>query len=168
MRYSTTPVPADTASWWSTATAVSGLPTPSPAGVTDQISVSGLVIGQSYHFLMRAADEVPNWSPFSNVWREDVGSDVAESGTTAVLDCWTEPNPFGDRTRVCFSIPRAGIAALSIYDPNGRHVASLLEGPVRAGTHVFLWKPAGMASGVYFLRLEADGRTLTRRIILLR
>jgi predicted nucleotidyltransferase len=167
MRYSTIPVPSDTSSWWNAATAVAGLPTPSPAGVTDRVDVGGLTVGQSYYFLLRAADEVPNWSPFSNVWREDVGSDVGEAAAAAVLDCWAEPNPLCGRTRVGFSLPYGGNARLTIHDLAGRRVATLHEGDAEAGPHAVAWRPIRIASGVYFIRLEFAGQTRTRQIVLL-
>jgi hypothetical protein len=168
MRYSTVAVPSDTSSWWNAATAVAGLPSPSPAGVTDRVDVGGLAIGQSYYFLLRAADEVPNWSPFSNVWREDVGSDVDAIRATTALDCWAKPNPLRGQTVVGFSIPARGRACLTIHDLAGRRVATLHEGDTEAGRHTSLWRPGRIASGVYFLRLEASGLTRTRQITLLR
>jgi hypothetical protein len=77
LRYRTTPVTGtDTLSWWNVATAVSGLPTPSAAGATDSVVVMGLDPGQVYYFIVRAADEVFNWSGFSNIAVRDRLADV--------------------------------------------------------------------------------------------
>lgn len=57
----------DTASWWNAATMVAGMPSPSVAGAADSVSVRGLSPGQTWYFILRTADEVPNWSNFSNV-----------------------------------------------------------------------------------------------------
>lgn len=68
-RYSTTPVGTDTTSWWNGATAITGLPVPSPSGSADSVVVSppgGFPAGQ-YFFIIRARDEVMNWSGWSNV-----------------------------------------------------------------------------------------------------
>jgi hypothetical protein len=58
----------DTLSWWNAATVVnmSGQ-VPAPAGTADSVAVSNLVVGTQYYAILRAADEVPNWSGFSNV-----------------------------------------------------------------------------------------------------
>lgn len=77
LRYRTAPISStDTLSWWNAATAVSGLPTPSPAGATDSVVVRGLDPQQIYYFIVRAADEVFNWSGFSNLAIRHRVSDV--------------------------------------------------------------------------------------------
>ena len=55
--------------WWNAATAVSGLPAPAVAGTTQSVVVAptGGFLPGTYYFVMRAGDEVPNWSLFSNV-----------------------------------------------------------------------------------------------------
>ena len=68
LRYSTAPiVGTDTLGWWNAATLAVGEPAPSPAGQTDSVRVLGLQPSTTYRFIIRAADEVPNWSGFSNV-----------------------------------------------------------------------------------------------------
>jgi hypothetical protein len=68
MRWSTAPVGADTLSWWNAANVVANMPTPGVFGATDSVTVVGTFrTGTHYYFLMRAADEVPNWSGYSNV-----------------------------------------------------------------------------------------------------
>lgn len=58
----------DTLSWWNAATVIdmSGQ-VPAPAGSPDSVVVTSLAPGAVYYAILRAADEVPNWSGFSNV-----------------------------------------------------------------------------------------------------
>jgi len=68
MRFRNVPITgADTLSWWNAATVVAGMPSPSVAGATDSVSVRGLAPAQTWYFVLRTADEVPNWSNFSNL-----------------------------------------------------------------------------------------------------
>jgi hypothetical protein len=73
------------------------------------------------------------------------------------------PNPFRPSTEIAFVLPRASTIALSVYDVAGRRVANLWEGPTPAGRHAIAWEPVGVAPGVYFFRLNADGRELVRK-----
>ncbi len=57
----------DTLSWWNAATGVPGMPSPGVAGTVDSVLVHGLDPTHSWWFVLRTADEVPNWSGFSNV-----------------------------------------------------------------------------------------------------
>jgi hypothetical protein len=61
---------------------------------------------------------------------------------------------------------------LSVFDMQGRRVATLVEGLVHAGRNQAIWngtagsRPA--AAGVYFVRLRAPGVNLTRRLVIAR
>jgi len=68
VRYSTSAITGtDTTTWWSQATQCSGEPAPQAAGATETFVVTGLQPSKTYYFVMKTADEVPNWSRFSNV-----------------------------------------------------------------------------------------------------
>ncbi len=58
--------PLDTEYEWDKANAVSGEPTPSPAGHTDSIIIDGLDYGASYYFCIRTYDRAGNLSLMSN------------------------------------------------------------------------------------------------------
>ncbi|HEX4381354.1 MAG TPA: Ig-like domain-containing protein, partial [Myxococcales bacterium] len=57
----------NTAANFATGTLVVPVAAPHAAGTTENVPVSGLTAGTSYCFMMRAADEVPNFSALSNV-----------------------------------------------------------------------------------------------------
>ncbi|KPJ59728.1 MAG: hypothetical protein AMJ46_10285 [Latescibacteria bacterium DG_63] len=70
LRFSTEPISGtDSLGWWtaSSTTACTGLPDPGEPGSIDSFSVTGLTPESTYYFVLRTADEIPNWSYFSNV-----------------------------------------------------------------------------------------------------
>jgi hypothetical protein len=82
------------------------------------------------------------------------------------------PNPFPNETRFSLTLAGDAPADVSIYDVDGRRVASLYHGDLRAGTHEFTWQGrsadgSSMQSGVYFVRARVAGKILTRRAVLL-
>jgi hypothetical protein len=78
------------------------------------------------------------------------------------------PNPFNPRTTIEYSVPRAGFVDLAVFDVSGRRVASLVSGHEAAGMHRVDWVADELPSGVYFFRLEAAGRSLTGKMVLLK
>jgi subtilisin family serine protease len=83
------------------------------------------------------------------------------------------PNPFNPRTEVSFSLDARSRVTLSVYDVAGKLVSRLVNGELPAGEHSVLWngRDGGgrpVASGVYFLRLEADGRWAVRKVALIK
>jgi flagellar hook assembly protein FlgD len=83
------------------------------------------------------------------------------------------PNPFSTATMIRFAIPSSGDVSLSIYDLNGHLVRRLVTAPLPAGLHSVTWdggrrEGVRAAPGVYVCRLNADNRTTTRRVVLIR
>lgn len=75
------------------------------------------------------------------------------------------PNPARDETTLRFSLDQAAPAArLTVYDAVGRPVTVLHDGPLAAGPHAVRLNTAGLPSGLYLTRLDAAGRTATRRL----
>ena len=65
------------------------------------------------------------------------------------------------------------IVELSVYDPRGKLVVILENGPQTAGHHQTIWngrdaKGDVVSTGVYFYRLKTNGRVLTKKMILLK
>jgi hypothetical protein len=75
------------------------------------------------------------------------------------------PNPFALRTAIRFALPRATVVRLAVYDLAGRRVAMLVDGPREAGRHTVPFEPAGLRSGVYFVRFNAGGFEATRKML---
>lgn len=83
------------------------------------------------------------------------------------------PNPFNPVTTIRFSVGRTTHVRLSVFDVSGRIVRTLVNGTTSPGTYDVTWNgmdDAGIAaaSGVYFIRLAADGAMATKKALLIR
>jgi hypothetical protein len=66
------------------------------------------------------------------------------------------PNPFNPSTSIAFDLPVASRVTLKVFDTNGREIAALVnEQQMAAGNHRVNFFGRGLASGVYYYRLEA-------------
>jgi predicted acyl esterase len=78
------------------------------------------------------------------------------------------PNPFNPSTTVSFRAPSSH-ATLRVYDLLGRYVMTPFDGPTRPGQiQTIQISMAGLASGTYFYVLDAGGKMLVKRMLLLR
>ncbi len=75
------------------------------------------------------------------------------------------PNPFNPSTTMTFSTTRRGHVRLKLYDLLGGEVATIVNRELEAGTHSLLYDARALRSGVYMYTLEAEGKSLTRRMV---
>lgn len=83
------------------------------------------------------------------------------------------PNPMVSTTSVVFSLSRPGDVSLAVHDVQGRRVRTLAHGGMSAGEHRVAWDGRGedgvaASAGVYLVRLEAEGRVLSRKVVRVR
>jgi hypothetical protein len=79
------------------------------------------------------------------------------------------PNPFSASTLISFALPAEGRVRLSVFDVQGREVATLLDEFRPAGWHQAVW--AGDAegnrapAGLYFIRLATPAGAEVQRVV---
>jgi hypothetical protein len=77
------------------------------------------------------------------------------------------PNPFRSASTIAYRLERRAPVRLVLYDAAGRRVRTLFDGFQEAGDHRVRLAGEGLSDGVYFYRLDAEGRTSTRKAILI-
>jgi hypothetical protein len=83
------------------------------------------------------------------------------------------PNPFNPVTKIKFNIPLVGQkhafdVRVVIYDVLGREIAVLVNKQLISGSYEVEWNVLDYPSGVYFYRLETNGYTETKKMVLLK
>lgn len=87
---------------------------------------------------------------------------------TALLQNY--PNPFNPSTTISFTIggTQRVHVRLVVYDVRGREVAVLVNGAQEPGTYAVPFQARASASGVYLCTCTIDGRSATKKMLLLR
>ena len=78
------------------------------------------------------------------------------------------PNPFNPATTIRYALPRRAYVSLSIFNTLGQQLTTLVNEIQEAGHHDVRFDANGLASGVYFYRLQAADYIATKRFILIR
>ena len=76
------------------------------------------------------------------------------------------PNPFNPVTKIKFEIPKLLIASLRVYDILGNEIETLVNQESSIGSYEVEFDGAGLASGFYFVRLNAGNFTATKKMVL--
>ena len=81
------------------------------------------------------------------------------------------PNPFRVRTSIRYTVPKAGLAEMGIYDVSGRVVKRVMRRSwLAAGSGSIIWDAtdeagARVAPGVYLYRIQTNGESKTQRVV---
>jgi len=83
------------------------------------------------------------------------------------------PNPFNPSTDISFILPQSAHVRLDVFNIAGRRVATLVDGRLESDEHQIHWDGRDesgqpVSSGIYFYRLESDGISLSRKMLLLK
>ena len=116
-----------------------------------------------------ATDTAGNTSEFSlaylvtSVWEK-----TGEVVPTAYSLSQNYPNPFNPSTTIKYELPKSSHVSLTVFDILGREVSVLVNERRDAGVHEVRFEAAGLASGVYFYRLQAGPFVDTKKLLLVR
>ncbi len=78
------------------------------------------------------------------------------------------PNPFNPTTTIRYSLPKESFVTLIVYNTLGQQVAEPVSEQQQAGYHNVEFRADGLASGVYFYRLQTGDFVQTKRLLLLK
>ncbi len=78
------------------------------------------------------------------------------------------PNPFNPSTTLHFTMKMAGNVSFHVFDILGRQVEHLETGYLTAGPHSVMFDGSHLASGIYFVQMNAGPVQEVRKIVLLK
>jgi len=78
------------------------------------------------------------------------------------------PNPFRDETTISYVIPEAINVHISLFNSLGQSVQTIANRRIEAGGYAFHLNLAGLAPGIYWVRMNAGNSLLKQPITLLR
>lgn len=94
-------------------------------------------------------------------------NDAPESGLPEVYALeQNHPNPFNPQTTIRYSLKQAGDVKLTVYNIEGREVATLVQGQKQAGWHQVQFDGHHFASGVYLYSIEVNDFRALRKMVL--
>ncbi len=78
------------------------------------------------------------------------------------------PNPFNPSTTIRYGLPNTSQVSVVVYNTLGQHVAQLVNEQQQAGYHDVVFRGDGLASGVYFYRIQAGDFVASKKLLLLK
>lgn len=96
-------------------------------------------------------------------------SNIDDASKVVTMSMNAFPNPFNASSRIEFALERASNVELAVFDIQGRLVRTLVSEIKARGTYTVLFDAEALTSGIYFLRMQRDGKqTYIQRLHLVR
>jgi zinc metalloprotease ZmpB len=108
-----------------------------------------------------------------SVYVSGPASGVAGSGRPTLSLSLLGANPIRGNAALNYSLSQTGAVRLDLIDVTGRVVRTLVDGSTSAGPHAASWngrdnEGRSVPNGLYFARLDAEGRSLVQRVLMVR
>jgi flagellar assembly factor FliW len=78
------------------------------------------------------------------------------------------PNPFNPTTKIEYSIPKAGLVRLKVYNLLGREVAAIVNQSQAAGKYSVNFNAGLLSSGLYFYKIQVGNYFLIKKMLLMK
>lgn len=78
------------------------------------------------------------------------------------------PNPFNPSTSISFAIEKNGHVLLNVYNAEGKFIKELMNKQMISGNYEIKFDGENLPSGVYFYKIEFDGKTDTKKMLLIK
>lgn len=114
----------------------------------------------------------PYWGagPFA-IYRAPLAS-TGTGNSTQVIDNYrlmqNYPNPFNPTTSIRYSLPMNSAVTLTVFNSLGKEVGILVNQKQVAGDYEVNFNATNLSSGIYFYRLEAEGFSETKKMLLIK
>jgi hypothetical protein len=78
------------------------------------------------------------------------------------------PNPFNPTTTIDFSLDQTGFVRMGVYNFAGQEVATLVNEIRASGPNSVVFDATNLSSGMYFYRMDVEGKSQTSKLILMK
>jgi hypothetical protein len=78
------------------------------------------------------------------------------------------PNPFNPMTKIKFNVPKSSNVNITVFDVLGRHITTLVNEKLNAGSYETEWNANNMPGGVYFYKIETESYSETKKMVLVK
>ena len=100
-----------------------------------------------------------------------VGTDVEENNNEIPSNFvlyQNYPNPFNPSTKIRYSLPQTSHVKLTLYNVLGVQILTLIDSEQTVGNHEIELNGNNLASGVYFIKMNAGNYSVTKKIMLMK
>ncbi|MFH0882973.1 MAG: alkaline phosphatase family protein [bacterium] len=120
-------------------------------------------------YLLGLTPEYSTGDVIGEIFESSEVEDAAPSSALSETALYSNaPNPFNPLTTIRFSLEQSGSVDLSVYNLTGRRIQTLAHGWWEMGEHRVIFDGHGLSSGIYLCCLQANGKVMNGRMLLVK
>lgn len=113
-----------------------------------------------------------DFQQFLKVWKiTGTGTGIEAEQVSMIKDfelLQNYPNPFNPATEIRFNLQNDSKVKLSVFNTKGELVADLKDEKMLKGSHSINFDASALSSGIYFYKLNVNGRAESKKMVLMR
>jgi len=126
---------------------------------------------------VNGGDNSGGWTPTAQTWKLQWNVGVEEEKPTKTALTFglgkVSPNPIRNGSIIAYTTTQKGYVSLKVYNSAGRLVRTLVDRNENPGQKTVTWNGLdnnhnAVAAGVYFYRLSAENRTISRKMVVIK
>jgi hypothetical protein len=126
----------------------------------------GLVNGRSYRYTLSSVSANDEREELQSIQATPTAEGLTVVTAYALHEAY--PNPFNPTTTISYDLKEAGLVKLAVFNLLGQNVATLVSSLQSAGQHSVTFDATGLPSGAYLYRIETNGFSATRKMLLMK
>lgn len=144
------------------------------------LAKDGMLSGETFSIVLFDKSEdmitelkINEWERGANMFSKDGLSVISSISIANVVNQEIElfqnvPNPVIDITSISFYLPHDGNVRLTVSNTLGQDLMTLTNTHFNKGTHSIQMNTKSMSAGVYFYKLEANNKLLSKQLTLVK
>jgi len=132
--------------------------TPWTSGLPDDPTLSKLATGPVEKIFVGTYEQ----GLYRNNWAVGIPESSGNPRNYSIINY---PNPFSDRTTLSFRITEPEHIQMVISSSTGQVVDVISNRIYKEGKHTINWETDGLSPGIYYLRMQADSHSFSRKLI---
>jgi hypothetical protein len=124
--------------------------------------------GEVYYYWLEQIDETG-----ASTFHGPAVADLSGLVPTTYQLSQNYPNPFNPETTIRYALPKDGKVQLKIFNISGQLVKTLVDGELNAGHYSATWRgrdenDRSVATGIYFVQMQAGDYRQVRKLVLIK
>lgn len=128
-------------------------------------NVSGLLNNTQYFWRVNASNIIGT-SAWSGVWNFTVtATDILEDSSVSTQKPYTI-TIFPDK--ISYTLKSSGNVSITVFDIYGRLIETFIDSYKQAGKHTINWDSKRFGAGIYYIRLKANGSSISKKLTIIK